>query len=141
MTRDEQARYPHVFPQPALVSCGRGWYELIEWVCKQLEAIIQRLPPSDREHYRMMEIQEKYGTLDLRFRYPRHENHPGYNPEAKETIRHLLKAAERRSLYICEVCGKPGELRLYSWCKTHCDECFTPEDLCPEAWDGVIRIF
>jgi|GEM_PF-2505833 len=145
-------RYPLVFSQgPAAVQHEFGWSALLDRACATIENVLLRLPEEDRQYYHMAYTKEKYGGLVLVFhsptppwggdkRYPAREAGPGYDPAVCDAIEKIIKATEHESYTICESCGKPGELRMYSWCRTHCEDCFDPRAVCPEAWEGMIRI-
>lgn len=145
-------RYPHVFPKgPVSIQHSSGWSGLLDRACGRIEAVLLRFPEEHRQHYYMAYTKEKFGGLVLVFHEPlppwagdkyapAREAGPGYDRATCEEIEHIIEETEAESYTICESCGKPGELRLYSWCQTHCEDCFDPEQLCPEAWEGMIRI-
>jgi hypothetical protein len=82
------------------IECGPGWKSLyipLMGRCMNEGAVI-------------VQIKEKFGGL--RFYAV------GCSDETKEAIR----AAEQKSLTMCEVCGDVGTRRKGSWLKTLCDE-------------------
>ena len=90
---------------------GPGWHELIWKLCEDLEAL--DLP----ETFAVVQIKEKFGGL--RF----------YENQVTSESKKLIGDAEDKSMEICELCGKPGQLReqrpdgtRLSWIKTTCDE-------------------
>lgn len=92
--------------------CADGWYNIIYETLSQIYAIakVNRLFEGDYPLY-LTQIKEKYGSLRI------------YVSWVTDEIFDILNNAEERSLKICEVCGKKGELRgKMSWIKTLCDK-------------------
>jgi len=85
----------------AQIMVGDGWSGLVEKcfnLCHETDIEITQ-------------IKEKYGGL--RF----------YVGISDETTLDAINDVEQESYKVCEVCGKPGELRDGGWYKTLCDEC------------------
>lgn len=87
--------------------CGDGWEPLI----RDLSAKITRLAKLEGIEVHASQIKEKYGTL--RF----------YTTNSSDLIEDIIAYAEHRSAYICEVCGKDGELNDSGWLSVRCEEC------------------
>ena len=97
--------------------CGPGWFDLILELSIAIEAIAQRMKAEGTEENRLpyaMQVKEKLGRLRFSVGNEYHE------------FSDLIESAELRSGEICEVCGKPGSLRLKDdgWRVTACDACF-----------------
>lgn len=145
-------RYPLVFSNgPVRFEHDSGWNDLLDRACAKIEAVLLRLPEEHRKYYYMAYTKEKYAGLVLVFHEPDPpipadecgptiEAGPGYDRGVSAEIDRIIEETEAESYTICEECGKPGVPRYYSWAKTHCDDCFKPDELCPEAWEGMIRI-
>lgn len=94
------------------VECGSGWNNIIWSLSEKLEKCISDLPIEDRQHFFVVQIKEKYGTL--RF----------YMSSETYVMSDFIREAEKESSVTCEECGKPGEERTdRSWIVTLCDTC------------------
>jgi hypothetical protein len=83
--------------------CGDGWFNLIWNLCEDLDKVVG-------EEFRVDQVKEKFGTL--RFYAS------GTNREAEA----LIRVAEKLSAITCEICGKPGKLKVKgAWYRTVCD--------------------
>ncbi len=92
--------------------CDKGWYPLIEKTLDKIQDIVDR----DKLDLQITEVKEKYGGLRI------------YTDMDTDEIFKITLQAEQESYKICEICGKPGELRyLHGWYMTRCDSCFTKE--------------
>ena len=80
----------------------KGWIPLVEELAEKLAEVYPE--------YKITQIKEKFGGL--RF----------YVSGMTEEGWKLIDEAERKSLTICEVCGKLGKIRKGGWWKTLCDE-------------------
>jgi hypothetical protein len=99
--------------------CGDGWFDLIWKLSEDIEnelknedsriQIKQRL--KDDPPFEVIQVKEKFG--ELRF----------YANGGNDKIQDLIDSAERKSVQICENCGKPGKTRGEGWITTLCDEC------------------
>lgn len=84
-------------------SIGKGWYPLVKELIEDLINL-----GWDRE---ICQVKEKFGGL--RF----------YINEGSDEIHERIGKAEKDSYTICEITGKPGELRNdIGWYTTLCDE-------------------
>lgn len=89
--------------------CGDGWFDLIYQLSKDLTELISKEEDSDL--YVAVQVKEKYGSLAF------------YMLVGTDKVYDLIDAAERKSLTICELCGKLGELSSnHGWYKTLCEE-------------------
>lgn len=80
---------------------GAGWKSLID------PLIVQ----ADADGATVMQIKEKFGGL--RF----------YADGGSDKLQDMITQAEADSFKTCEMCGKPGVLRISgSWLKTLCDD-------------------
>lgn len=80
--------------------CGEGWQGIISALDAQLSGDCQ-----------VCQVKEKYGTLRV------------YVGEATEADLDYIDEAEYKSMIVCELCGKPGEIReRYGWVSVACDE-------------------
>ena len=99
------------------IACGDGWFEIIQELCKGLEAALDRGRAkgeiqSDRENPFVVEqVKEKFGGLRFYVSW-----------ETKE-IGGLIREAESKSFKTCEACGQPGRPRNGGWVLTLCDTC------------------
>ena len=73
----------------------RGWVSLVVEVCERLAALT---PPSKRDVHQIVQIKEKWGELRI------------YLTTCNTKMRRDLMSARRRSVLICEICGRPGKL-------------------------------
>lgn len=102
------------------VTCGDGWYPLLNSLCLQIERLILEMPPEKRGDNYVVQIKEKFGGL----RFYMHGPGALYDTP----IGRLVFEAERLSLRTCELCGKGGALARNarkSYLKTLCDECLS----------------
>ena len=90
--------------------CGSGWDKLIGRLSKKLEKMIKRFPKKERGQFRVIQVKEKYGTLNF------------YICCGTEKMYKVIEEAEDESSKICEFCGRKGELREHGyWFTTLCD--------------------
>ena len=86
-----------------LFECGNGWFLLIKELIEDLISL-----GWDKE---ICQVKEKFGSL--RF----------YINDGSDEIHKRITTAEKDSCTICEVTGKPGELRTdIGWLRTLCEE-------------------
>lgn len=105
-------KYPDLFafrtepysPMAFGIECGSGWAGIIRGLCRILDG--------RESNVRFTQIKEKWGTLRI---YAQHGD-DGFVDGA-------IRMAEEASAHICEVCGRPGEVRRGGWISTLCDEC------------------
>lgn len=106
-------------------SVGAGWAGLIDEIFDLKEEL-------KLNNVRIVQVKEKFAALrvyiDL---YTADENDPLYKFEQ------FVMDAERRSIHICELCGKPGAVRGRGWYYTSCDEHAKPGDLPHKELDNA----
>ena len=121
--------------------CSNGWFNLLDEMCAKInDAYIEEKMKPD---IIIDQIKEKYGTL--RFYYHFDGNDPFINafdaigagtlrikPKGDkpvyEKISEIVSWGEEQSGHICEICGKPGELRNNGWLMLRCDECWKKQN-------------
>ncbi|HDY87278.1 MAG TPA: hypothetical protein ENH82_04075 [bacterium] len=84
---------------------GSGWFPLIYRALNRLS----EHQKSSGDLIRLRQVKEKWGVLRIYID----------GPDIAKVI--VSKAAEK-STYVCEVCGRPGELRMNDWYSTHCHD-------------------
>ena len=93
------------------IECGSGWYDLIWGLCEQIEEELDKETADVRNKFAITQVKEKLGRLRIN------------TYAANKAIDDLVTKAERKSLGICQRCGKPGKLRKGSYWSTLCDDC------------------
>ncbi len=88
---------------------GDGWFRIIYDLSAELESLIEKLPPEERNNYFTVQVKEKFGLLNF------------YMSKITEEMRSLICEAEGKSASTCEECGRQGKLRGGRWLKTLCD--------------------
>lgn len=129
------------------LSCGDGWFNLIDKLCEDINKVIGSRPIK----VIATQIKEKFGGLRFYYfiEYKRspfekldyvlfkimcshklgRQHHTFTNFRRKfisskvEKISSLISKAESESYKICEECGNPGEPKSDGWIKTLCDSC------------------
>ena len=91
-----------------LTSVGKGWTPLVNRVFDKLETI--------KGSIKIVQVKEKWGGLRI------------YTDYSNKELDKVIYDAEKESLEICEVCGKPGKLRGKTWYYTSYDEHIKPGD-------------
>lgn len=104
-----RAKHPDLVNVP--FECNMGWYHLVEDYFDEVARLLAEHPGS---FFEMRQVKEKFGCLRLYCR-------------PSEDIREAVKAAYDRAAAeadrTCEVCGKPGVLRIdRGHFATRCDE-------------------
>lgn len=92
-----------------------GWFDLIHELSTKLYPLVKDFNIQYKDtfiplKFSVSQVKEKYGSL--RF----------YADLTTNEMNILIEEAEKRSKKICEVCGKPGEIRRGHWVNTLCDE-------------------
>ena len=120
-------KYPNIFRQKDLdktvtamcwgISCGDGWYDLIDTLCENIQNRIvnaNRGKPEE-EHLvcEAVQVKEKFGGLCF------------YTYGGDEYIDGLVSMAESMSYHICTECSKPSERQDNNrgWIYTLCENC------------------
>lgn len=122
---DDEARrimiaFPEVFGKPPWrieetnlawgLSCGKGWYPLIESLSADLTTIVQQ---DDLSRFQARQVKQKLGKL--RF----------YSKGGNDRTADRIRQAEFEAASKCEHCGMhTAELKsLGGWLTTTCDDC------------------
>lgn len=120
-------KYPVIFRQRELdktvtamcwgISCGDGWYDLIDTLCENIQnriANVNRNKPEE-EHLvcEAVQVKEKFGGLCF------------YTYGSDDYIDGLVSMAESMSYHICTECSKPSEKQDNNrgWIYTLCESC------------------
>lgn len=118
-------KYPKIFqdrkrsifetPMGRGFSCGNGWYKILDELCSQLD-LLRR---TAKIHIVADQVKEKFGGLRFYF----HISAPKKSQLWYDTVYDVVSKAENESRYVCEICGKPGELKSDSgWYSTLCEK-------------------
>lgn len=89
-------------------SCGDGWYNIINTMCKLIQSHLDRNP----EVPQVVAFQVKEKFAGLRFYYSGGDDY----------IDGVARMAAALSEVTCEECGAPGVVRGGSWLRCLCDE-------------------
>lgn len=105
-------RYPQIFqdrPISCGITCGEGWYSLIDDLCDRIQ---KHIATGKAPQVQAIQVKEKFG--ELRF----------YYRGGDAAIRGMVDAAEKHSTTVCEICGAPGSLHGVprGWWRTRCEE-------------------
>jgi hypothetical protein len=105
-------QYPNLFKEypRSGFSVGEGWFNLLHTLCPVLEGAILSAPPEIQPGLYVAQVKEKFGGL--RF----------YMNQETPYMSGAIALAENMSYSICEMCGKPGQLRNKGWARTLCDK-------------------
>jgi len=120
-------KYPNIFRQKDLdktvtamcwgISCGDGWYDLIDTLCENIQnrVINVNRNKSEEEHLicEAVQVKEKFGGLCF------------YTYGGDDYIDGLVSMAEAMSYHICTECSKPSAKQDSNrgWIYTLCDSC------------------
>ena len=130
-------KYPKIFRQKDLsmqetcmcwgCACGDGWYDLLDFVCSQIQHHLEWLKNSGYEilpfaeepktekwvhQLEFEQVKEKWGRLTI------------YFSGGDDHLEAIIHTVEGISLMFCENCGQRGSLRTEGWYRTLCDPCF-----------------
>ena len=88
---------------------GKGWWPLFEPIYNRIQALNEA-----GANIEIIEVKEKWGELCI------------YVSGAPDEIHDMIREAEKKSIHICEECGKPAEqlVNRNGWVYTLCPECF-----------------
>jgi len=123
-------KYSKIFAQKSLppqktamcwgISCGDGWYNLLDRLCGYLQYLTD-----EREMLQVeaVQVKEKFGGL--RF----------YVGGANDVQHEIIHFVENFSYSICEWCGQPGKVRGRNWVRTLCNSCKEKSDDGWKPWD------
>jgi len=107
---DLTKKYPNLYAYNKSITCGPGWYALIDELSSKLEKMIIELDLPKYDRPVATQIKEKYGTL--RF----------YLSTETDEMSDAIEEADEKSETICEVCGKEGKLYDTGWYVVRCDK-------------------
>lgn len=123
-------RYPELFVRhdwPKRTSgmcygfqCGDGWFDIINDLCNCIMEVCERnrIPAPEVEC-----VKEKFAGL--RF----YLDVPFTDPVTDEAVYKFISKIEAHSFYVCEACGRDGELATTGcWVKTLCNQCLVQPD-------------
>jgi len=103
-------------------SHGDGWYTLLDELFTDISILLKSGGQID-----IIQVKEKFGALRIYF------NLIKGTEIIRESIYELIRKTERKSTYICEVCGKDGKcVNRNGWISTVCKE----HEKRNEDWDG-----
>lgn len=105
------------------IDCGPGWKQLVLDTHKRIVALVP--------NYEIHQVKQKFGTLRYYVELPDDTHH-----DMRAMVSIIINEAERDSAYICEECGKPGEVRSHSTVRTLCETCqiFFWQSELPKNW-------
>ena len=100
--------------------CGDGWEPIIRAVSGVICGIMDNMTPQEfgetkKPDYRVVQVQEKFGTLRIYMRY-----------ETRE-MGAAISMAEAWSAVTCEGCGMPGTINKSGWLSCRCATCRAKE--------------
>lgn len=120
-------KYPNIFRQKDLdktvtamcwgISCGDGWYDLIDTLCENIQNRIVNVNRNKPEEEHLIceavQVKEKFGGLCF------------YTYGGDDYIDGLVSMAESMSYHICTECSKPSEKQDNNrgWIYTLCESC------------------
>lgn len=107
-----RADHPEIYSKLRYVSCGEGWYDIINLLTLNIEQHLRNFP--NVRQVEAVQIKEKFGGL--RF----------YYDGGDDFVRGLTSMAESMSVCTCEECGAPGNrgnTDNSTWISTLCDPC------------------
>lgn len=94
------------------LSCGNGWYWLIDKMCKYLRGYENSGMRIKQKHVKIAQIKEKFGLLRV------------YVDDGDSRIQDAINVFEFLSKFICMDCGSDrGTLRTEYRIVVRCDEC------------------
>jgi len=122
--RYEEIRDKHPELVTELFECRVGWFPILERLFGEIEHILKDGDPS---RFQLRQVKEKLGGLRVYWRYGSLEKTADgesvRDTDIRDRIMLAVFSAEARSERTCEVCGKPGHMRVQSgWYATRCDE-------------------
>lgn len=141
-------RYPKIFRVCKGMSCGNGWFLLLDEMCKE----IVKVTKNKKVDVTAIQVKQKFGSLSFYYNIEK-DNCLLYRLNCKireimwdrklgvkynklidfkkkfwmnteEKISHIIQEAQSKSFFICEACGEPGKRRGMGWVHVACDECY-----------------
>ncbi|MEK6885154.1 MAG: hypothetical protein AABY22_36320 [Nanoarchaeota archaeon] len=89
------------------IECGDGWEPIIRRVCFWLD--LYHSDSSIAQSIYFTQIKEKFGKLRI------------YINQNYKIVHELIFFYESISIFVCDVCGQPGELKYGNLVRTRCD--------------------
>ncbi|MEW9616956.1 hypothetical protein AB3G45_24420 [Shinella sp. S4-D37] len=99
-----------ILPQGIGMDIGNGWLDIAR------DAVIG-LVVASHGRVKVEKFGEKWGLLDIR------PGVRGLDDDVIHTVYEITGQARSRSADICELCGRPGEIRRAGWHRVRCDDC------------------
>ncbi len=91
--------------------CGDGWFNLLWELSSDIDKTLKRVSPAKAKRFAVTEVKEKFGGLRYCVNYSTFD------------ISYWITRAIWKSLTVCMLCGKPGDLRRGLRNLTLCDQC------------------
>ena len=110
LNKELRDRYPLIFAQPCEISCGDGWFNILDSLCGCVQNYLdwQSRQSTSCEQVVAEQIKEKFGTLRFYYR------------GGDATVAGMIQVAECISGVTCERCGAPGTTGGQGWIRTLC---------------------
>ncbi|MGO7788367.1 hypothetical protein ACC703_12910 [Rhizobium ruizarguesonis] len=112
-----QATFHYEFPGlgfdalPWGIECDNGWLPILADFCASVGAVVS---PGD---FSLVQVKEKFGALQVYYALRK------VDPETERAVSDARDVAFKRSLHVCEVCGKRGRVNYFDGLyKTVCQE-------------------
>lgn len=110
------ARHASLKLHPLAITCGPGWFPLIDAALQELDRL-KKLAP--HLQFTFLQATEKFGALRLYIGVPN-----GTRADV-EAVGALISQTEHRSKTVCERCGAAAAVREWAgWLSTRCTTCF-----------------
>ena len=117
-------KYPKIFVQKDLgpkeslmcfgLSCGDGWFWLLDNLCRHLQFHTDR---NKRPQVEAVQVKEKFGGLCF------------YTRNRDDYFAGCIRFAEHLSLSICESCGTTENVtQTEGWIRTICQKCLAKDE-------------
>ena len=115
-------KHPNLFGQPPFnpretligfgFECSKYWLPTLANLFDELDTYVAEKYPQSEPPFRVQQVKEKFGSLCV------------YTNFSDDTIRDLIRKAEKEVSSICETCGKPGKLvNDKGWYTVACTTC------------------
>ncbi|TGQ83699.1 hypothetical protein EN850_02855 [Mesorhizobium sp. M8A.F.Ca.ET.207.01.1.1] len=109
-----RAEFPDLVTKP--FECDVGWFPILEAI---FGTVRQAIPAGREGDFMLLQVKEKLGGLRVYYRLSKR-----VTASAEAQIHAACSAAEASAAISCEVCGRPGVLRVQDggWLITRCDK-------------------
>lgn len=96
------------------IEVDKGWWPLVEPIFNRIKELNEA-----GAHIEIDQVKEKWGELCVCV------------SGAPDEIHDMIREAEKKSVHICEHCGKPAErvINEHSWIYTLCPDCLKERDI------------